>query len=148
MRPSGIRLPDFSKLAINLKNDNDIIIFRHDVIVNFFDGVLFLLSSLDTGPSFMSILSLVLESRRFSFIRDWPEIRKNFVTVMSYLSCVMGFWFPVVFSITILSSILCESIFTVNLFLLLKHNFNFLFTFFFFFFFSTVELLIFSEQLI
>ena len=45
----------------NPKNDNDVIIFRHDVNVNFFDIVLFLLSSLVTGPSFMSISSLVLE---------------------------------------------------------------------------------------
>ena len=43
---------------------------------NFFDVVLFLLSSLVTGPSFMSISSLVLELWQFSFIRDWPEIRK------------------------------------------------------------------------
>ena len=38
---------------------------------------LFLLSSLVTGPSFMSISSLVLELWQFSFIRDWPEIRKS-----------------------------------------------------------------------
>ena len=43
---------------------------------NFFDVVLFLLSSLVTGPSFMSISSLVLELWQFSFIRDWPEIWK------------------------------------------------------------------------
>ena len=44
----------------------------------FFDAVLFLLSSLATGPSFMSISSLVLESWQFSFIRDyWPEIKKS-----------------------------------------------------------------------
>ena len=43
----------------------------------FFDVVLFLLSSLVTGPSFMSISSLVLELWQFSFIRDWPEIRKS-----------------------------------------------------------------------
>ena len=43
---------------------------------NFFDVVLFLLSSLVTGPSFMPISSLVLELWQFSFIRDWPEIRK------------------------------------------------------------------------
>ena len=36
-----------------------------------------LLSSLVTGPSFMSISSLVLELWQFSFIRDWPEIRKS-----------------------------------------------------------------------
>ena len=44
---------------------------------NFFDVVLFLLSSLVTGPSFMSISSLVLELWQFSFMRDWPEIRKS-----------------------------------------------------------------------
>ena len=43
---------------------------------NIFDVVLFFLSSLVTGPSFMSILSLVLELWQFSFIRDWPEIQK------------------------------------------------------------------------
>ena len=43
---------------------------------NFFGLVLFLLSSLVTGPSFMSIASLVLELWQFSFIRDWTEIWK------------------------------------------------------------------------
>ena len=43
---------------------------------NFFGRVLFLLSSLVTGSSFMSISSLVLELWQFSFIRDWPEIWK------------------------------------------------------------------------
>ena len=33
---SGIRLPDCSKLTINLKNGNDVTIFRHDVFVKFF----------------------------------------------------------------------------------------------------------------
>ena len=42
----------------------------------FFDVALFLLSSLVTGSSFMSISSLVLELWKFSFIRDWTEIRK------------------------------------------------------------------------
>ena len=42
----------------------------------FFYVVLFLLSGLVTGPSFMSISSLVLELWQFSFIRDSPEIRK------------------------------------------------------------------------
>ena len=46
----------------------------------FFDGTLFLLSSLVAGPSFISILSLVLELRQFTFIRDWPEIRKLEIT--------------------------------------------------------------------
>ena len=56
------------------KNDNDVTTCWHDVIVNFFDVVLFLLSSLVTCPSFMSISLLVLELWTFSFIRDWPEI--------------------------------------------------------------------------
>ena len=33
---SGIRLPGCSKLAINQKNDNDVTIYRHDIIVKFF----------------------------------------------------------------------------------------------------------------
>ena len=74
---SGIRPPDCSKLAKNPKNNNDVTIFRHDVNVIFFDVVLFLLSSLVTDPSFMLISSLVLELWQFSFIRDWPEIRKS-----------------------------------------------------------------------
>ena len=44
---------------------------------DFFNVVLFLLSSLITAPSFMSISSLVLELWQFSFVRDWPEIRKS-----------------------------------------------------------------------
>ena len=43
----------------------------------FFEVVLFFLSSFVTGPSFMSVSSLVLELWQFSFIRDWPEIRKS-----------------------------------------------------------------------
>ena len=73
---SGIRLPDCSKLAINWENDNDVTIFWNDIIVNFFDVVLFLLSSLVTDPSFMPISSLVLELWQFPFTRDWPEIKK------------------------------------------------------------------------
>ena len=73
---SGIRPPDCSKLARNPKNDDGVTIFRHDTNVNFFDNVLFLLSSLVTGPSFMSI-SLVLELWQFPFIRDWLELQKS-----------------------------------------------------------------------
>ena len=65
---------DYSMLAENWKNDNDVTIFWHGVIVNLFDIALFLLSSLVTYPRFMSILSLVLELWQFLFIRDWPEI--------------------------------------------------------------------------
>ena len=37
----------------------------------------FLLPSLVTGPSFMSISWLVLDLWQFLFIKDWPEIRKS-----------------------------------------------------------------------
>ena len=43
----------------------------------FFEVVLFLLSGLVTGLSFMSISALVLELWQFSFIRDWPETWKS-----------------------------------------------------------------------
>ena len=52
---SGMWLPDCSKLAVNWQNYNDVTICLYDVIVNVFDVVLFFLSSLVTGPSFMSI---------------------------------------------------------------------------------------------
>ena len=42
---------------------------------NFFDVIWFFLSSLATGSSFMTILSLVLELWQFSFMKDWPEIQ-------------------------------------------------------------------------
>ena len=79
MRPeSGFRI------APNRKNDNDITICRHEIIVFFFfsfffffDVVLFLLSSSVTDLSFMSISSLVLWLWQFSLIKDWPEIRKS-----------------------------------------------------------------------
>ena len=66
-----------SKLAINWKNDNNVTICRNGVIVNFFNIALFLMSSLVTGLSFMSISSLILKFSKFNFIRDWPEIRKS-----------------------------------------------------------------------
>ena len=43
----------------------------------FFNVVLFALSRLVAGSSFMSISSLVLKLWQFSFIKDWPEIRKS-----------------------------------------------------------------------
>ena len=43
----------------------------------FFDVILLLSSSLVTGPSLMSVSSLVLELWQYSFKRDWPEIRKS-----------------------------------------------------------------------
>ena len=48
----------------------NVIIRRHDVIVNFFDVVVFLSSSLVTDPCFMPTSLLVLELRHFLFITD------------------------------------------------------------------------------
>ena len=58
---SGIRPPHCSKLARNTKNDNDVTIPDMTSTSDLSDVVLFLLSSLVTGPSFMSISSLVLQ---------------------------------------------------------------------------------------
>ena len=55
-----IRLSDCSRLAKNRKNENDVTICRHYVIT-IFVVVLFLSSSLFTGPSFMLISSMVPE---------------------------------------------------------------------------------------
>ena len=43
----------------------------------FFDVAVFLLSSLVTAPSFMTISWLALELWQCSFIKDWPEFRKS-----------------------------------------------------------------------
>ena len=61
-------------------------IFWHEAIINFLDVVSFLLSSLVTGPSFLSISSLVLELWEFPFIRDRtrnPKIGNTPILVLS-----------------------------------------------------------------
>ena len=58
---------------------------------NFFDVVLFLLSILVTGPSFMSISPMVLELWQFSFIRDWSEIRKSEIPPSEFFP-ISGDW--------------------------------------------------------
>ena len=72
---SGLRtaqnLPKIRKMTMTSQFSNMMSLSK------FFDVVLFLLSSLVTGSSFMSISSLVLELWQFSFIRDWPEIKKS-----------------------------------------------------------------------
>ena len=88
---SGIWPLDCSKLAKNQKTDNDVTIFRHDVIMKFFVVILFLLSSLVSVPSFMSMLILVLELWQFSFIRDWPEIQKSEIPRSEFFT-IFGDW--------------------------------------------------------
>ena len=53
------------KLVINCKNDNEFRICWQCIIINFFDVVLLPLSSLVTGPVFMSISLLVLDLWQF-----------------------------------------------------------------------------------
>ena len=50
-----------------------------------FGIVLFFFSSIVTGPSFMSIASLVLEILQFFSIRYWPEIRKSKIYMSEFL---------------------------------------------------------------
>ena len=88
---SGMRLSNCSKLSINRKNDNDVSVFRNGVIIKFFDVVLFLLSSLVTGTSFMSISSLFLELWQFSFIMDWPKVRKSEIPLSEFCP-ISGDW--------------------------------------------------------
>ena len=52
---------------------------------------MFLLSSLNTAPSFMPISSLVLKLWGCSFIRDWPEFRKLKVPPSDFL-LISGDW--------------------------------------------------------
>ena len=56
-----------------------------------FDVVLYLLSSLFTGPSFMSLSSLVLELWQLPFVRDWPEIWKLEIPSCEF-STIPGNW--------------------------------------------------------
>ena len=58
---------------------------------DFVDVFLLLLSSLVTGPNFMSISSLVLELWQFSFIRDWPKIPKSEIH-LSVFCPISGDW--------------------------------------------------------
>ena len=58
---------------------------------NFFDVILFLLSILVTVLSFLLIWPLVLELWQFSFIRDWPEIRKLEVPLSEFYP-ISGDW--------------------------------------------------------
>ena len=65
------------QIGCRLDNDSDATICRNDIIVNFFDVAMFLLSSLATRPSFISITWPVLELLQFLFITDLPEIQKS-----------------------------------------------------------------------
>ena len=57
----------------------------------FFDVVVLFLSRLITGPSFMSVSLLIQELWQFSFIRDWPEIRKYQIALSEFCP-IFGEW--------------------------------------------------------
>ena len=80
---SWIRFPDCSKLAVNWKNDKDVRICWHEVIVGFFCCLISLTSSLVIGRGFTSLSLLVLELRKFWFIRDLTGNWKYPVWVLS-----------------------------------------------------------------
>ena len=57
----------------------------------FCDVVLFPLSSLVTGPTFMSMSSLVLQLSQLTFIMDWPKVWKSEIPLSK--SCpISGDW--------------------------------------------------------
>ena len=82
---SGIRLPDYSKLAVNWKKA---MTSKSSDMTPFF-LTLFCFSYPD--PSFMSISSLILESWQFPFMKDWPEIRKLEI-LLSEFCPISGDW--------------------------------------------------------
>ena len=61
------------------------------VNMTFFEISVFLVSSLVTGPSFMSISLLVLELWQFLFITEWPVIQKSDIP-SSELCLLSGDW--------------------------------------------------------
>ena len=72
---SGIGPPDCSKLVKNPKNDNDVTIFRHDVIVKFFWRFYVSLVNFSYWSKFY--VNIITGSGIITiFSYNWPEIRK------------------------------------------------------------------------
>ena len=92
---SGIRSPDCSKLANNPKNDNDVTIFQHDVIVKFFWSCFVSLVKFSYWSKFHVITRSGIVT--IFFIRDWPEIGKSEIppSVFCSISGDLGeLWIP------------------------------------------------------
>ena len=72
----GIQLPDCSRLAINWKNDNDVTICQHEVIVKFFWCCFVSLVRFSCWSKFH--VNIITGSRVMTvfFIGDWPENQK------------------------------------------------------------------------
>ena len=89
MKSNHVRNPASGLLQISHEGQ-----WRHNLLAwphHLFDAALFPLSGLVTGSSFMSISSLVLELWQFSFIRDWPEIKKSEIPSPEFFSA-SGDW--------------------------------------------------------
>ena len=87
---SGLRIvpnwPKIRKMAMTSQFSDMTLLL---IFLTFF---LFFLSSLVTGPSFMSISPLLLELWQFfSFVRDWPEIRKLEIPLSEFYP-ISGDW--------------------------------------------------------
>ena len=71
----GTRLPCGSKLAINRKNTSDVKVFREHVIVKFFERCCASFVNFSCWSKFH--VNVILKLWQFSFLRNWPEIRKS-----------------------------------------------------------------------
>ena len=78
-------------MTLGWKDGSDDIILHYTSWSNLFNGFLFFLSILVTGPIFMSISSLVLGLWQFPFIRDWPEIQKSEIPPSEFCP-ISGAW--------------------------------------------------------
>ena len=66
----GIQLLDYSKLAVNSKNDNGFTISWYDIIVKFFDVVFFLIKFSYWSKFHVNVIT------GSGVMRYWPEFRK------------------------------------------------------------------------
>ena len=83
--PSGIRLPDCSKLAVNWKNDNDVTIFQYDVIVKCYSRCFVSLVKFSYMPKFHVNIITGSEVMTISFYKEMtrnPEIGNTSVWVL------------------------------------------------------------------
>ena len=89
---SGIRLPDFFKLAIHRKNENDVTIYRHDLIIKFFLTVFCSLVNPEIENAPVWVLPNI---RRLSQVRDTKfgtnasnEMFQSGMYFFSWTSCI------------------------------------------------------------
>ena len=98
---------DCSKLAKNPKNDNDVTILRHDVIVKLFWHCFVSLVKFSYWSKFH--VNIVTGSRimSISLIRDWPEIGKSEIPPSEFcpISGDWGqFWIPYLAQMSLIKS--------------------------------------------